>query len=124
MSITANCQGDTLTKNQIDSLVSWVGFINTDLKDYDLLKQKSNLQDKKINSLESIQRKQIQLDARKNLKLNAFSNQIVLLDSQKRELQQRFEDERKKASKRGIENWFWRITQAIELYFIIRWATT
>lgn len=123
MSITANCQGDTLTRNQIDSLVSWVGFINTDLKDYDLLKQKSNLQDKKINSLESIQRKQIQLDARKNLKLNAFSNQIVLLDSQKRELKQRFEDERKKASKRGIENWFWRITQAVELYFIIRWAT-
>lgn len=120
-SITAICQRDTLTKPQIDSLISWIGAINTDLKDYDLLKQKSHYQGEQIKGLEAIRRKQNSLGIRTQIKLSGFSSQIIKLETQNNDLQAELKSVRRKSRKRSIENWLWRGVALTELYFAIRW---
>ena len=106
---TGNCQSDTLTKNQIDSLVRWVGFINTDLHDYDLVKKKSYLQGEQIKGLQAIARKQQSVSVRKEYKLELYSNSIIQLQAQNKAIQANLNTTTKQRNVSRIENWVWRI---------------
>ena len=106
MTITANCQNDTLSKSQLDSLVSWVGAINTDLHDYDLVKQKSYLQGEQIKGLKLIEQKQTAISLRKEFKLSSFSSQIIDLQNQNFALQNKLYATKRKSFIRGVGNVF------------------
>lgn len=115
-SITATCQIDTLTSQQKDSLISWIARINTDLKDYDLIKQKSTFQAEKIHGLEAINKSQQAINVRQQVKLDAFGTSIIQLQSQNFTLSTSLNKAEKKAFWSGLENWAWRAGAAFLLY--------
>lgn len=95
MTITANCQADTLSRKQLDSLISWVGAINTDLHDYDLVLKKTHLQGEQIKGLKAIEQKQTAISLRKEFKLSSFSSQIISLQNQNFALQNQINSTKK-----------------------------
>jgi hypothetical protein len=107
---TANCQTDTLSHHQKDSLVLFLSAINKDLIDYDLLKEKSFHQGEQIKGLKAIQQQQNQVSFRKELKLDMYSNSIIKLQNENFRLQNDLTISKKKGFNRGLENWFWRGT--------------
>lgn len=88
--------------------MSWIGFINTDLHDYDLIKQKSYLQEQQIKGLQAITRKQTEISVRKEYKLNSYSTIILQLQNQNNSLQTDLKAVKKQRNKARFEVWAWR----------------
>lgn len=105
---TGNCQGDTLTTSELNNYYSLIGLINTDLKDYDLVLQKSALQDQQIRGLQAITRKQQAIGIRKEYKLDIFSSQIIQLQNQTHNLQTHLNITIRQRKLARLENWLWR----------------
>lgn len=105
---TAFCQTDTLTRYQKDSVVYYLPFIIQDLQNYDLLRQKTALQEQRIKGLQSITQNQKNVSLRQNLRLESFSNTMLSLQAENSRLKIDLKSKTKKAFKRGIENWIWR----------------
>lgn len=105
---TAFCQVDTLSKIQKDSLVYYLPFIVQDLKDYDLLKFKTTLQQQQIKGLQAINNSQKNVSLRQNLRLESYSNTYIKLESENNRLKIDLKSKTKKAFNRGLENWIWR----------------
>lgn len=108
-SITATCQKDTLTRSQLDSLARWIGFINTDLHDYDLLKVKAQAQEQQIKGLQEINRNQKAIETRKDNKLDNFATTIMNLQANNFRLADDLKTAKNKAFWRSVENWCWRV---------------
>lgn len=111
--ITATCQSDTLTTQELSNYYSLIGLINTDLKDYDLVKQKSALQTQQIKGLQAISRKQQAISVRKEFQLDRYANQIIQLQSKTTTLQSQLHTTTKKLKWAKVENWVWRGGAAI-----------
>ena len=108
VSITATCQKDTLTTQELNKYYSLIGLINTDLKDYDLVKQKSALQDQQIKGLQAITHKQQAVSVRKEYKLDLYASQITQLQINNTNLQSQVSTTTKKLKWARLENWLWR----------------
>lgn len=115
---TAFSQNDTIPKSRKDSLEIWLPFIVQDLKDYDLIKQKSYYQAEQIKGLQAISNAQKNISIRQNLKLETYSSSIIKLQNQNTFLQIEVKSTRKKLIKSKIENWLWRGGSVAGLYFI------
>lgn len=115
---TAFSQNDTIPKSRKDSLAIWLPFIVHDLKDYDLVKQKSYYQAEQIKGLQAISNAQKNISIRQNLKLENFSSSILKLQNQNTFLQIDLKSTRKKLIKSKIENWLWRGGSVAGLYFL------
>ena len=105
---TAFCQTDTLTSYKKDSVVYFLPFIIADLQNYDLLKQKTALQEQRIKGLQAITQNQKNVSLRQNLRLESYSNTLLGLQSENSRLKIDLKSKTKKAFKRGLENWIWR----------------
>lgn len=111
--ITATCQSDMLTTQELSNYYSLIGLINTDLKDYDLVMQKSALQAQQIKGLQAINRKQQSISVRKDYTLEKYSSTIIQLQSQYSTLQSKFTTTTKQRNLARLENWLWRGSAAI-----------
>lgn len=118
MNFTAFSQNDTIPKSRKDSLAIWLPLIVQDLKDYDLVKQKSYYQAEQIKGLQAISNAQKNISIRQNLKLENFSSSIIKLQNQNTFLQIEVKSTRKKLIKSRLENWLWRGGSVAGLYFI------
>lgn len=117
---TAFCQNDTIPKTRKDSIAVWLPYIVRDLKDYDLVKQKTYYQAEQIKGLQAITNAQKNISIRQNLKLESFSSSIIKLQNQNTFLQIDLKSTRKKLIKSRLENWAWRGASIAGLYFILR----
>ncbi|WP_337045471.1 hypothetical protein [Emticicia sp. 17c] len=108
MSITAKSQSDTLTTQELSKYYSLIGLINTDLKDYDLVKEKSAIQEKQIKGLEAISRKQQEISIRKEYKLELYANSNLQLQAQNVALQSELRKAKRQRGWAKLENWLWR----------------
>lgn len=88
--------------------MSWIGFINTDLHDYDLIKQKSALQHEQIKGLQAIASKQKEISVRKEYKLSSYGSIILQLQNQNKALQTDLKAVKKQRNKARFEVWAWR----------------
>jgi hypothetical protein len=116
-SFTSFCQTDT-TKTRKDSLEKWIPFIVKDLKDYDLVKQKSYYQDEKIKGLEAITNYQKNLSIRQNISLESYVSLNIKLQATNKNLEANIKLRRKKLIKSRLENWFWRAGSVASIYFL------
>jgi len=116
-SFTSFCQTDT-TKNRKDSLENWLPFIVKDLKDYDLVKQKSYYQEQKIKGLEAITNYQKNLSIRQSISLESYVSFNIKLQATNENLQADIKLSRKKLIKSRFENWFWRACSVASIYFL------
>lgn len=112
MSLTATSQSDTLSKTEVDSLIALLPRINTELKDYDLLKQKMYIQFEVIKAMQDKSRTQNALSVRKELKLDSYATAIIQLQASNLKLSTDLKQAKKKKFWRGVENWGWRIGAA------------
>lgn len=78
------------------------------MKDYDLVKEKSVLQEKQIKGLETISRKQQAISVRKEFQLDKYANQIIQLQTKTTTLQSQLSTTTKKLKWSNVENWLWR----------------
>ncbi len=108
VSITAKSQSDTLTTQELSKYYSLIGLINTDLKDYDLVKEKSAIQEKQIKGLEAISRKQQEISIRKEYKLELYANSNLQLQAQNVALQSELRKAKRQRGWAKLENWLWR----------------
>lgn len=106
--ITGICQKDTLTTQELSNYYSLIGLINTDLKDYDLVKEKSAIQDKQLKGLQAISRKQQAISVRKEFQLDKYANQIIQLQTKTTTIQNQLSSNTKKLQWARVENWLWR----------------
>jgi hypothetical protein len=116
-SFTSFCQTDT-TKTRKDSLEKWIPFIVKDLKDYDLVKQKSYYQAEKIKGLEAITNAQKNLSIRQSISLETYINYNLKIQSINKNLETDLKENRKKLIKSRFENWCWRVGAVGGLYFL------
>jgi serine protease inhibitor len=116
-SFTSFCQTDT-TKTRKDSLEKWIPFIVKDLKDYDLVKQKSYYQEQKIKSLEEITNTQKNLSIRQSISLESYLNYNLKIQSINKNLETDLKENRKKLIKSRLENWSWRAISVGAIYFL------
>jgi hypothetical protein len=116
-SFTSFSQTDT-TKTRKDSITVWLPYIVKDLKDYDLVKQKSYYQDQKIKGLEAITNAQKNLSIRQNISLESYVNFNIKLQTTNKNLQADIKLSRKKLIKSRLENWFWRASSVAGIYFL------
>lgn len=106
---TAFSQTDTLTSSQKDSIAYYyLPFMISELQDYDLLKQKSALQDKQIKGLQAVSTNQKNLSVRQSIKIEAYANTQLKLQSDNTTLKNLLTATKKKAFWRNVENWVWR----------------
>lgn len=116
-SFTSFCQTDT-TKTRKDSIQIWLPYIVKELKDYDLVKQKSYYQDQKIKGLETITNAQKNLSIRQSISLESYLNYNLKIQSINKNLETDLKENRKKLIKSRLENWFWRVGSVAVLYFL------
>ena len=102
------CQKDTLTTQELSNYYNLIGLINTDLKDYDLVKEKSALQEQQIKGLQAISHKQQAISVRKEFQLDRYANQIIQLQTKTTTLQSQLSTTQKKLRWARVENWLWR----------------
>jgi hypothetical protein len=102
------CQKDTLTTQELSNYYKLIGLINTDLKDYDLVKEKSALQEQQIKGLQAISHKQQAISVRKEFQLDRYANQIIQLQTKTTTLQSQLSTTQKKLKWATVENWLWR----------------
>jgi hypothetical protein len=106
---TAFCQTDTLTSSQKDSITYfYLPYIIADLKDFDLLKQKSDLQAKQIKGLQSIANNQKNLSVRQSIKIEGYSNSLLKVQTNNYTLQTNLATTKKQRNLARLENWLWR----------------
>lgn len=78
--------------------------INTDLKDYDLLKQKMYLQYELIQTLQDKSRTQSSINVRKEIKLDSYATSIINLQTSNYRLSTDLKKANSKKFWRGVEN--------------------
>lgn len=117
---TAFCQNDTIPKSRKDSIAVWLPYIVRDLKDYDLVKQKTYYQAEQIKGLQAISNAQKNISVRQSITLQSYSGSIVVLQKSINNLQAEAKKQRKKLIKSRLENWAWRVGAIAGLYFILR----
>lgn len=115
---TAFSQNDTIPKSRKDSIEVWLPYIVRDLKDYDLVKQKSYYQAEQIKGLQAIATAQKNVSIRQNIRLESYSSSIVKIQATNTNLQIDLKSTRKKLIKSRVENWVWRVGSVAGLYFI------
>jgi len=116
-SFTSFCQTDT-TKTRKDSIQIWLPYIVKELKDYDLVKQKSYYQEKKIKGLEAITNAQKNLSIRQSISLESYLAYNLKIQSINKNLETDLKANRKKLIKSRLENWCWRVGSVVGIYFL------
>ena len=103
-----NAISDTLTRAEKDSIVALLPRINTELRDYDLLKQKMYIQFETINALQEKSRTQQALNVRKEIKLDTYATSIINLQATTFTLTNDLVKTKRQRFYARLENWFWR----------------
>lgn len=108
--LTATSQSgtDTLSHAQKDSLIALLPKINTELKDYDLLKQKMYIHLETIQALQEQSKAHQQINTRKEMKLDKYATTVINLQTQNFTLTNQLKKVKTKNLIATIENWLWR----------------
>lgn len=102
-------QTDTLTEPQKDSIAYYyLPFMIAELKDYDLLKQKSAIQEKQIKGLQAISTNQKNLSVRQSIKIESYSTSLLKVQTDNYNLQTNLTKITKQRNLSRLENWLWR----------------
>lgn len=106
---TAFSQTDTLTSSQKDSIAYYyLPFMIAELKDYDLLKQKSAIQEKQIKGLQAISSNQKSLSVRQSIKIENFSTSLLNSQTKINTLQISLDKTTRQRNWARLENWIYR----------------
>jgi hypothetical protein len=106
---TAFSQTDTLTNSQKDSIAYYyLPFMIAELQDYDLLKQKSALQEKQIKGLQAITTNQKNLSVRQSIKIESYYTSLLKVQTDNYTLQTNLTTATRQRKVSRLENWIWR----------------